>query len=205
MICGCFAKSMPGMAFNTPALDADWTTRIGMSGLAAPSMSASRANTPAPLCADGFTYVTNVRESAGASTSDQSIGETMPVRDEPDPLPIHVGEIRARREDVIHVLVVAPVLVPVIPEREDRGDTAGAGAAQGFEQHRARPVGQEHVGPEFPERLIEEEEELLGFEGIGMPAVVAPRQQHRDRHAGQEELDRRPADHPVFRASARIA
>ena len=79
MMCGYFAKSMPGMAFSPPALDADWTTRIGMSGRADPSMSASRAKTPAPLCTDGFTYVTNVRESAGASTSDQSIGEGMPV------------------------------------------------------------------------------------------------------------------------------
>ena len=98
---------------------------------------------------------------------------------------------------MIHVLEEAPVLVPVIPEREYGRDSTGAGAAEGFAQDRVRPVGQEHVGPELLQHLIEQVEELLGFEPIGMRAVVVPRQQHRDRHASEREVDGRPSDHPV--------
>ena len=41
-------------------------------------MSASRANRVAPLCKEGFTKVTKLRASAGASIADQSSGEGIP-------------------------------------------------------------------------------------------------------------------------------
>src|SRR5258705_4995936 len=74
MICGYLLKSIPGIAFSEPPLWPDCTTRIGMSGRRDPSMSARRANSSRPLCADGLTKVTNARDSSGARVADQSIG-----------------------------------------------------------------------------------------------------------------------------------
>jgi hypothetical protein len=83
MFCGYLLKSRPGIAFSEPPLYPDWTTRIGMSGRLDPSMSASLANRNSPLCGDGLTKVTKARDSAGASTADQSIGGSMGVLTRP--------------------------------------------------------------------------------------------------------------------------
>ena len=54
-----------------------------MSGRRDPSMSARRANSSSPLCGDGLTKVTNARDSAGATTVDQSIGGSIGVLTSP--------------------------------------------------------------------------------------------------------------------------
>ena len=46
-------------------------------------MSASRANRNRPLCGAGFTKVTNARDSAGATTVDQSSGGSSGVLTRP--------------------------------------------------------------------------------------------------------------------------
>ena len=54
-----------------------------MSGRLDPSMSARRANSNRPLCGDGWTKVTNARDSTGATTVDQSIGGSIGVLTRP--------------------------------------------------------------------------------------------------------------------------
>ena len=119
MICGYFRKSSPGIVFSLPRRVADWTTRSGMSGRLAPSMSARRAKSIAPFAIDGFTKVTNRRISSGASTSYQSIGESIPVLRRPIDCAVHLAYIRAGREYVIDMLEVPPIFIAEVSQRED--------------------------------------------------------------------------------------